>query len=99
MSLQVVGEVSKEVIEFNWEIHVDCFKDKLNGDFVVSPVFGHLNHKENQSNWQLNLYPKGAAKSCQGFLSLFLENLSKSVIKTNFSLSLLNQNNVKVDDF
>lgn len=94
------GKLLQEVVEFNWEIDLDCFKDKKSGDKIFSPVFTThtLDRKKNKNKWRLELYPSGISEECKSYLSLFLVNLSKTEINTNFSLSVLDQKNAKVDD-
>lgn len=90
------GEIAK-VPSFRWEINIDCFDGKNVGDVIRSPTF--FSHTGGSINtWELQLYPKGSSEDKKNYLSLFLRNLSEKEVTATFTLSLLNQNNIEVDN-
>lgn len=89
-----------EVTRFKWQINVDCLDGKLVGDKIISPKFlSNIHTGKGETKWYLKLYPQGVSQECEGFLSIFLYNCTHTYHKCNatYSLSLLNQDNVKVD--
>lgn len=93
----IAGEINVEILKFKWEVNVDTFTDKKVGDELRSPKFftkstaGDLHDK-----WELVLNPQGDVKLNKNYISLFLTCLSDTAVNVTYSLSILNQDNVKV---
>lgn len=95
--MSTVGELKKEVLITRWNVNIDCFKNKYVGEKVLSPEFDIFNSDKCKNKFRLELYPKGNSRNDTGFISLFLVNLSEQKVCLTLSLSLLNQDNTKVD--
>lgn len=76
-----------------WNVNLDCFKDKEVGEFVRSPKFCTSGSMLN--NWHLQLYPKGRTEKHQGYLSLYLHYSGEDEIVVTLGFSLLNRDNSK----
>lgn len=95
--MTVSGEVIAKTSLFQWEIDISCFDGKTVGDSLKSPIFTS-NNSGITSKWQLNLYPKGESKKCEGYSSLFLYRVThENDVNVKYSFSILNQENKKVN--
>lgn len=83
---------------FTWKINISCFDNKKLEDKIVSPKFYSTQSGEKINSWQLELYPKGRFASDEGHVSLFLKYFGDHRVDAEYSFSLLNQNNIKVDE-
>lgn len=86
----VVGTVTTRL--FKWELGRDCFSDEHNMEAVWSPHFScSLNNYDD--HWQLNFHPNGESN---GFVSLFLRNISNDDVWATFTLSIWNPDTCQV---
>lgn len=93
MSTKPVGEV--KTTKFQWEINIDCFKDKNVGDAIVSPRFFTENSDVSIKNeWFLTLYPKGDKNEAKDYLSLYL--VCDKSITASYDVSIFNQDSDRV---
>lgn len=86
------GEIEKVTMPtYVWRVHINFFKGKKVGDFILSPIFSFDLLNNSRENWQLTLYPKGDTAKSKGDSTLYLHCFSKEKIHTIYTLSLLDK--------
>lgn len=90
------GSLFEITTDFAWKININRFEEINQGAYLSSPKFYTKSVTGSNDAWEIRLYPKGASKGTNGYLSLYLNSHTEFKRRVNFTFSLLNSDYASV---